>query len=182
MPANQEATPRTLERMLQADAAISARLVPRWEPLRWLALAVAHSGDSPVWLLAGAMALFGGDGRWAYVGIRIVVATLAGGVAATLLKFVFRRRRPAGPNRGLYAKQDLHSFPSGHATRAGCVTAVLLPLLPGWGAVALIGWAIALCLARVALQVHYLLDMVGGLAIGGMVGLLLLAVLPYLPV
>jgi undecaprenyl-diphosphatase len=109
------------------------------------------------------------------VGRRILIATIVGGGTASLLKWIFRRERPGASFAGLYARLDQHAFPSGHATRAGCVTAVLLPLLPPGGASLLVAWAGLVCLARVVLGVHYLMDVLVGLAVGGALGLLLLA-------
>jgi len=163
--------PSSLERLLAADVSLSARLALPNGPLRWLALLVAHSGDSPLWLAGAAAALLWGDPAWQPVGVRALAATLVGGTGAILLKVLFRRRRPGESFAGLYSRLDRHAFPSGHATRAGCMVVTLSPLLPGWGAGLLAAWAVLVCLARVALQVHYLSDVTAGLALGGLLGL-----------
>jgi len=171
------ANPSPLDRLLRADAALSARLALPPGPLRWLALLLAHSGNSPLWLAGGTAAALWGDLFWRAAGVRVLAGTVAGGVAATILKFAFRRRRPGQSFAGLYSRLDQHAFPSGHATRAGCVTVVLASLLPGWAAALLAAWAGLVCLARVSLQVHYLLDVLVGLLVGGLVGALLLTLL-----
>ena len=101
------------DRLLQADAALSARLAVPAGPLRLLAFVFAHSGDSPLWLAAAAAALLWGGAPWRPFGLRALAATLAGGAAATLLKLLFRRTRPGGPSVGLYTRLDRHAFPSG---------------------------------------------------------------------
>ncbi len=165
-----------VRRLIAADRAFSARIAVPDGLLRWLALATAHSGDSPFWLGAAAAALIWGSPAWQSFGLRTLFATLSGALIATLIKFTVRRRRPPGPPAGLYAAVDRHAFPSGHATRIGCMTVVLAPLLPCWGVGLLSLWAGLVCLARVALQVHYLFDVLAGLAIGGLVGLAFLVV------
>lgn len=165
--------------VLTWDVAWSRRLASlrRIRPLRWVALILAHSGDSPLWIAVAVGLLLWGGTTGSGVGRRILVATILGGGTATLLKLVFRRERPGASFAGLYARMDRHAFPSGHATRAGCVAAGLAPLLPAWGASLLIAWAILVCLARVILGVHYLMDVLVGLAVGGALGLLLLVAL-----
>jgi undecaprenyl-diphosphatase len=165
------------EQVLAWDAGWSRELtrLRRLKPLRWIALVLAHSGDSPLWLAVGGGLLLWGGTAGSGAGRRILMATILGGGTAWLLKWVFRRQRPGASFAGLYARVDRHAFPSGHATRAGCVTVVLAPLLPPWGAGLLITWAGLVCLARVILGVHYLMDVLVGLAIGGALGLLLLA-------
>ena len=161
------------------DVACSRRLarLRRVRPVRWMALVLAHSGDSPLWMAIAIGLLLWGGATGSSIGRRILVATILGGGTATLLKWVFRRERPGASFAGLYARLDRHAFPSGHATRAGCVTAGLAPLAPAGGACLLIAWAVLVCLARVVLGVHYLMDVLVGLAIGGALGLLLLVVL-----
>lgn len=161
------------------DAAWSRQLtrLRQIKPLRWIALILAHSGDSPLWLAVAVGLLLWGGGMGSSAGRRILFATIVGGGTASLLKWVFRRERPGASFAGLYARMDQHAFPSGHATRAGCVTAVLAPLLPPWGAGLLVAWAGLVCLARVTLGVHYLMDVLVGLAVGGALGWLLLAAL-----
>ncbi len=139
---------------------------------------MAHSGDSPLWLALAVAALLWGGPFCKVAGLRVLIATLAGGAMAGLLKLLFRRRRPAEkPSAWLYGQMDRHSFPSGHATRCGCMVVVLTPLLPAWGAVGLVAWAGLVALARVSLRVHYLLDVVVGLLLGGVIGAVLLTLL-----
>ena len=166
-----------LERLLHTDAVLSARLAVRDGLQRKLAMVVAHSGDSFLWILGAIAAFFWGGAAWPSFGLRTLVGTAASGMVSFTLKWLFRRSRPGGPPAGLYAPIDRHAFPSGHATRVGCMAVVLAPLLPGWGAGLLAAWAALVALARVSLRVHYLLDVTVGLVLGGLVGLGLLHVL-----
>jgi undecaprenyl-diphosphatase len=101
--------------------------------------------------------------RWA------AAALLAGGVVG-LIKLVLRRQRPREA-AGFYSRRfDAHSFPSGHAARMG-VAASLGPLVfPGWGWLGL-PCALLVAWARVALGIHYVLDVAAGLAVGAAVAL-----------
>jgi undecaprenyl-diphosphatase len=164
-----------LYRLLALDQRLSASLaIPRqMRLLRLLALITAHSGDSPLWLIGSIMALIWGDGAWWGFGGRVIIATLAAGSAATMLKWIFRRQRPPGESLGFYSRFDRHAFPSGHAGRCACLVVLLTPLLPAWVIAPLALWALTVGLARVALQVHFLSDIIGGWMVGLLVGLAL---------
>jgi len=170
----------SLQRLITLDQQLSARLaipreggstLPRF--LRLLALVVAHSGDSPLWLLGAAAALIWGDTAWRYFGWRTLAGTVVAGAVTVTLKWLFRRQRPPGKGRGFYARLDRHAFPSGHAGRSACLVVLLAPLLPPWGFVLLSFWAGLVGLARVALWVHFASDILGGWAVGLLVGLTL---------
>ncbi|CAN8072732.1 unnamed protein product [Agarophyton chilense] len=97
-----------------------------------------------------------------------------------VFKSLFRRHRPHY-NRSI-APLSLHavdqfSFPSGHATRAGLVTAFVLlaaahkQLPPAWWCLYLfcpcvVIWALATAFSRVALGRHHVLDVIVGFLLG----------------
>ena len=164
-----------LQRITALDEEVSARLaIPREARLfRLLALIVAHTGDSPLWLMGATAALIWGGPAWRAFGWRVLVGTLVAGAATTVLKWLFRRQRPPGQGWGFYNRFDRHAFPSGHAGRSACLVVLLAPLLPPWGWLLLALWAGAVGLARIALQVHFGSDIVGGWAVGLLAGLAL---------
>ena len=166
----------SLQRLITLDQQCSARLAlpreARFSRLLWLV--VAHSGDSPLWLLGAAVALVWGDAAWRDFGWRVLTGTLVAGAVTTALKWLFRRQRPPGEGVGFYTQFDRHAFPSGHAGRSTCLVVLLAPLLPPWGTTTFILWAGLIGLARVALQVHFVSDIVGGWVTGLLVGLVLL--------
>lgn len=168
-----------LQRLLALDRQYSARFaIPREARFSRLpALVVAHSGDSPLWLTGAAVALVWGDVAWRDFGWRVLIGTLVAGTVTTALKWLFRRQRPPGKGLGFYTQFDRHAFPSGHAGRCACLVVLLAPLLPLWSTTLFALWAGLVGLARVALQVHFLSDIVGGWAAGLLVGLALLATL-----
>ena len=163
------------ERWAALDAALSRRALRlvRRQPWRWLATALAHTGDSLVWL-AGGLGLWWYGGALAAVGVRIILTVLLTGAVSSTLKLLIRRRRPSEEPRGFFLRYDRHGFPSGHATRVGGLMVALGVLLPPWGAALLAVWGVAVCASRVALGLHFAGDIGGGLLIGWLLGLGLL--------
>jgi undecaprenyl-diphosphatase len=165
-----------LQKLLELDALYSRRLSIAERPglLRSLAAILAHSGDSWFWLAGLAVLWWLGSDYW-----KTRAAVLAVGIALTaalvlLVKFTVRRRRPEGEWGAIYRATDPHSFPSGHAARAAMLAFVALGLGPVWLGVLLLVWAPLVILARVAMGVHYLSDVLAGAAFGVVMGLVTL--------
>lgn len=161
---------------LDLDTALTAK-AGHWvqaQPARWLAGALAHSGDSYLWLFAGVLIWRFGLDVMAHAGERIVLITAVTWVVSTILKNFVQRPRPEGDGGAFYLKLDAHSFPSGHATRVGGLWFVLWALLSPGGRGTLIVWGLGVCVSRVALGLHYAGDMLGGVLVGLVTGALLL--------
>jgi membrane-associated phospholipid phosphatase len=82
------------------------------------------------------------------------------------IKFLVRRKRPEGEWGGIYRNTDPHSFPSGHAARAFLIAVVASALAPPWLGILLWIWAPLVSVARVAMGVHYVSDIVAGAGLG----------------
>ena len=164
-----------LQRLLQADRHYSARLRYAENPsrLRRLAIFLAHSGDSWFWGLglAAVWLLSGPDGKT--YALRLVAAIFVVAVAVFAVKRAFKRQRPAGEWGAIYRKTDPHSFPSGHAARMAMLAVLAAALGPLWFFLLLLVWAPLVALARVAMGVHYLSDVIGGALLGLVFGLAL---------
>lgn len=160
--------------MLWWDVRLSAalRLDGRW---RFLAKVVAHSGDAVFWLAGAAVAFLWGTPFWQEVALRLAGAMVGAGLVAGGLKRLLRRPRPDGPPDGLYPAHDRYGFPSGHAVRVAAIAAALAPLVPTWAVLLLALWAASVALSRVLLGIHYPLDVLAGVLLGGMIG----AALPW---
>lgn len=109
--------------------------------------------------------------------VRLAVIVGLGLVAYNGFKLVFARARPAtalGIETG-------YSFPSGHTTMAAVLMVYLAWLglrrargkaLTALLLVAVIAWALLMALSRLTLGVHYLTDVLAGLALGAGIGAL----------
>ncbi len=159
-------------RLLELDDNLSKRLriAERPGPLRQAAALLAHSGDSWFWLLGlGLLALLGGP-YWRTRALVMLVSILVGAVLVLLIKFIVRRERPEGEWGGIYRMTDPHSFPSGHAVRAVMLAVLALGMGPLWFGLLLAVWAPLVILARVAMGVHYLSDVLAGAILGAVLG------------
>ncbi len=154
--------------LLEIDARWSnkLRIAERPGVLRTLAAIFAHSGDSWFWGLGLAIVWWQGDQSWKAWALKMLAAIVVTGLLVMTLKLIFRRRRPEGHWGGIYRKTDPNSFPSGHAARAALL-AVLIPAWgPPWMAPLAIVWGPLVALARVAMGVHYISDVVAGMLLG----------------
>jgi undecaprenyl-diphosphatase len=157
-----------MQRLLALDAGLSARLRVAEKPglLRSLAVFLAHSGDSWFWLAGLVVVWLLGNPAWKQRALVMGAGILITAVVVMLIKFTIRRKRPEGEWGGIYRSTDPHSFPSGHAARAVLLAVIALGMGPTWLAVLLVIWAPLVCLARVAMGVHYLSDILAGILLG----------------
>src|SRR6266498_5715910 len=154
--------------LIELDARLSDQFRVAEKPglLRTIAAIFAHSGDSWFWGAALILLWFISNSqmkKWAlveFVGISLLI------VLVLSIKFLVRRRRPEGEWGGIYRNSDPHSFPSGHAARAFLIAVVASALAPTWLGILLWIWAPLVCIARVAMGVHYVSDVVAGAALG----------------
>ncbi|MGA9531906.1 MAG: phosphatase PAP2 family protein [Anaerolineales bacterium] len=158
--------------LLSLDRRWTARLSVAERPgtLRGLAMVLAHSGDSWFWLAGLAILAFARSDTWRRWSIQIGLIIVATAVLVLTLKFTIRRRRPEGEWGGIYRRTDPHSFPSGHAVRAVLLASLAVGWGPSWLALALVIWAPLVVLARVAMGVHYVSDVIAGALIGVVLG------------
>ena len=158
--------------ILELDGRLSARLRVAEKPglVRSLSVFLAHSGDSWFWGAALIIIWILGRTFWKQWAIIILAAISVLAALVMGLKFIIRRRRPEGEWGGIYRNTDPHSFPSGHAARAFLIAVLATGLGPAGLAVALWIWAPLVSLARVAMGVHYVSDVVAGFAVGILMG------------
>jgi len=154
---------------LELDARFSDQLRVAEKPgfLRNIAVLFAHSGDSWFWVAALIIAWFFSNSPWKQW--EVVEFCGIGGLAAVvfIIKFLVRRERPEGDWGAIYRSTDPHSFPSGHAGRAFLIALIASALSPaGWVVLVLWIWAPLVALARVAMGVHYLSDILAGALLG----------------
>jgi len=160
--------------IIEYDAVLSNKMRVAERPglLRSIAVFFAHSGDSWFWGLGLILLwVFTDDPFWKKWAVVLFGGISVLAVIVMSLKFLIRRRRPEGEWGGIYRNTDPHSFPSGHAARAFLIAVFASGLGPAWAAVLLWVWAPLVSLARVAMGVHYASDIVAGMLVGILVGL-----------
>ena len=125
------------------------------------------------WKLAPAIlavTLIAAGWRWRRLLGSVLVAYLIRSAAVEGLKYLSGRPRPRdlggvtefyGPGSGY------HSFPSGHAAFAFMFATIAAAYFPRWRW-AWYGWAVYICLMRMAADAHFLSDVV----LGGLIGVL----------
>lgn len=164
--------------ILELDARLSEQMRVAEKPgaLRTMAAFLAQTGDSWFWWAALMIGWLFSNSFWRkwevveFVGILVLAALVLS------IKFSVRRQRPAGEWGGIYRNTDPHSFPSGHAARSFLIAVLASGLAPAWFALMLWIWAPLVALARVAMGVHYVSDVVAGALVGVVFALILLQV------
>jgi undecaprenyl-diphosphatase len=117
-----------------------------------------------------------GTDYWKRELLILILSILVTALVVFAIKLLVRRKRPEGEWGKVYRLTDPHSFPSGHAARVMMIAVVMLGLGSSWLGLLLLAWAILVGLARVAMGVHYLSDVVAGMLLGVLIGLAVLLV------
>jgi undecaprenyl-diphosphatase len=106
------------------------------------------------------------------------VITLAGlalvEVVVIGIKTIVRRQRPPGTEGLIYRKADPYSFPSGHAARAVLLSLIALRLGPAAAFIAIVAWSPLMVLSRIAIGIHYVMDVAAGAVLGAILTVILL--------
>jgi membrane-associated phospholipid phosphatase len=164
--------PRSSRRLDGLDRAVSRRVSVDWPHPRWFTVPLSGLSLSAnygvlwyvlclvPWILGGADPL----GKALYVAVPVTLAEMTGFM---IKRFVGRARPPiADPTQPEQIPLPLSkSFPSSHASMAVVGTFTLGALYPQW-IPALVVLALVLMFSRAYLGVHYLGDVLGGLAYG----------------
>ena len=145
----------------------------------------AHLGDAH-YIFGGLGLIFLLDLLWARSNLSWVILSITSSILVTLgmvtlIKYAVRRERPRPPGEFVLFQYDAYSFPSGHSARLAALAVSTLYYSTG------IGWALVLLalgvgLARLAVGIHYISDIVVGLMVGAIVAWgmvrLIIALLP----
>jgi membrane-associated phospholipid phosphatase len=133
---------------------------------QFLALGLAHSGDSFIWAGLTVAAWFLGDAAWKTRAVITFAGLALAEVVVIGMKMVIRRKRPPGESGMIYRKADPYSFPSGHAARAALLCLLAWHLGPVPAFVAIVAWSPVMVLSRIAIGIHYVLDVIAGVLLG----------------
>lgn len=177
-----------IKKILEFDQRTSDKLrINRSQKTLWLIAAFfAHSGDSwwwllglfIIWILGKALHLFTSNVIEFCAFMTASVLSLA--ILIFSVKLIFKRRRPKGEWGKIYRNTDPHSFPSGHAARAFLIAVIVFSIAPLWIGLLTLLWAISVSMARVAMSVHYVSDVLAGMVIGILWGVIMLVLKPLL--
>ena len=135
--------------------------------------AVSDLGRPPfLTVLAGAATFYLLRRDRVRLAVFVVTTSLLGGAVNSVVKLLVDRPRPVF--EGVLADAFGRSFPSGHAMQSTVVYgALLLAFLPAvprrrrrYAIAATVAWVLLIGATRVALGVHYLSDVLGGLTLG----------------
>lgn len=142
--------------------------------IRAIAVVLAHSGDSWFWLIGLGLLWWLGTDYWKQLALVMIIGIGVTALVVMVIKFTVRRRRPQGEWGRIYRSTDPHSFPSGHAARSTMLAVIALGMGPLWLGLSLLLWVPLVGLARIILGVHYPSDIVAGMALGIVMGVLVL--------
>jgi undecaprenyl-diphosphatase len=149
--------------------------VNRWQAPQWIQrwmVFASRGGDGWLWSVVGLLLLFfGGEQRFDALKAGFV-AVGAGQLTFFLLKRLIGRERPCALEPHCWASllpPDRFSFPSGHTITAFAITLSLGLHYPAL-LVGLIFCALSVAASRVILGLHYLSDVLVGMAIGSAIG------------
>ncbi|MGQ9628206.1 MAG: phosphatase PAP2 family protein [Anaerolineae bacterium] len=167
-------------RVAEWDRRLSARMtLSQKARLRRKGAALgAHLGDSILWIvLASLTFLLGTETARQMVAVG-TLAVIASAGSVTLVKPLARRKRPEGDVSGhfFWKRFDRYSFPSGHAARTASIAVVVGLSYPNF-ATPFYFLPFVVGFSRIALGIHYLSDILAGLAIGFLLAWMVVTVL-----
>nr|CAH7713221.1 unnamed protein product [Callosobruchus chinensis] len=97
-------------------------------------------------------------------------------IFVAIAKAYFRRKRPITNTNDPLGQMgpDIYSFPSGHASRSVFVAYFFLVLYPFHFVCypPILAWTTCICLSRILMRRHYILDVIAGICLGLLNGLL----------
>ena len=165
-----------LQRIQDLDERFARSTQSQEQPglVRALAIVLAHSGDSWFWILGLGLLWWFGDVYWKQLAVTMLIGILVTALVVMAIKFTVKRSRPQGEWGRIYRSTDPHSFPSGHAARSAMLAVLALGLGPLWLGLSMLVWAPLVGLARAIMGVHYPSDIIAGMALGVILGLLIL--------
>ena len=169
--------PKLLSRLARLDAAASAAVSGRWPHPRWFTVPLSGLSLTAnygfLWFVLAAVPWLAGEDQPPARFIYVAAPVFATEIITALIKNVFGRRRPSQKNPATPAQIPVprsHSFPSSHASMGMVGLLAMSRLYPAWWP-ALVVLVALLAFSRVYLAVHYLSDVLVGLALGAVLGL-----------
>ena len=166
------------EKIRSIDASLTTPLVLPQRPrtARLCAVGLAHTGDMPIWIVLLACAWFFGDDAWKLRALVTCAGLALVEIVVIGVKVIVRRRRPPGTEGMIYRRTDPFSFPSGHAARAALLSLLALRMGPAAAFIVIVLWSPVMVLSRIAIGIHYVLDVLAGALLGAFLTVVLVAI------
>ncbi|KYM82322.1 Presqualene diphosphate phosphatase [Atta colombica] len=174
--------PITLRKALAVDAYLTdefVKLVEKILPLRQLKVhnkLLEISCHGIPWLTISLISIWIFNVKSLYqMQMNLLIGLLFDIIVVAVLKAVTRRRRPTSNDDPFSLGPDKYSFPSGHSSRSAFVVYFFFNLWP----ISLIysppllAWSFSVCMSRLLMRRHYILDVFGGILLGIFEGLLI---------
>ena len=167
---------QTVWNQIQSNDHRLMRRVHRWKAPRWfrvLMIMMTRGGDGWLWYAIGIiLVFFGGENRFLAIGAG-ATASVVGIFIFRALKHSSRRKRPCEIEPHCWASilpPDKYSFPSGHSITAFAVATALGMFYPQL-LICLLTAAVLIAASRIILGMHFLSDVLAGIAIGVLLGM-----------
>ncbi|XP_039309542.1 phospholipid phosphatase 6 [Solenopsis invicta] len=171
--------PFTLRQLLAVDAYLTNAFVNWAEQVLFLRqLKTYHkvldiSCHNLIWLITNLMLIWVLNNSNLYqIQVNLIIGLTLTIILVAFLKAATRRRRPITTSDSFALEKD--SFPSGHSTNAAFITYFFLYLWPvSFICIPfLLAWSFSVCMSRLLTRKHYIADVLAGIALGMLQGLL----------
>lgn len=167
--------PPALKKLLEWDVIVTKRFVSfmlnfiALRSLRTHCKILEYSCHGIAWL-AGWLAFCWmiDKPEWYQMQVNLFIGLITDIVMVAIIKAATRRRRPAVSDDPFCIGPDKFSFPSGHVSRAVYIVTFLTWLDPVtfvlWPP--MLAWCVSMCLSRLLLYRHHILDVIAGIFLG----------------
>ncbi|MHA1303456.1 MAG: phosphatase PAP2 family protein [Candidatus Heimdallarchaeaceae archaeon] len=158
------------------DKKISQKIAEKAESKQLLITFIALSGNGQPWFIISFIFLIFNIFFTRTQNLIQIIVVLLCASATGIVKYSIKRERPDQTAALKYiSKGDFYSFPSGHTVRAFSFAVLVTFYQPvlGW---LFIFWAVAIAYSRIALNLHFVSDVLAGFVmgvLGGLIGVIL---------
>ncbi|KAL0111340.1 hypothetical protein PUN28_012910 [Cardiocondyla obscurior] len=172
---NKRQVPTPLRKALAVDAYLTdkfVKLIEKILPLKQLKVhykVLEISCHGIPWLIMSVVSIWIFNSKTLYqMQINLILGLILDIIFISVIKAVTRRRRPT-VNDDLFAiGPDKYAFPSGHASRAAFIVYFFFYLwpLPLICTPPLLAWSFSVCMTRLLMHRHHILDVIVGIFLG----------------
>lgn len=174
--------PILLRKVLAVDAYLTdefVKIVEKCLPLRQLKVhykLLEVSCHGIPWLATSLVLIWILNSKSLYqMQVNLLIGLLLDIISVAVIKAITRRRRPTSNDDPFAIGPDQYSFPSGHASRAAFIVYFFFHL---WSisliyTPPLLAWSFSVCVSRLLLRRHHILDVLVGVLLGIFEGLVI---------